>query len=57
MISVVYVDDIILRGNNHQGISDLKDHLDNTFSIKDLGKLGFFLDIEVVYIPSGITLT
>lgn len=56
-IATVYVDDIILTGNDAQGIADLKAHLDSTLSIKVLGKLIFFLGIEVGYIPSGITHT
>ncbi|KAL8091135.1 hypothetical protein AgCh_040296 [Apium graveolens] len=57
IIAAIYVDDIILTGNDHKGISNLKAHLDVTFSIKDLGKLSFFLGIEVGYVSSGITLT
>lgn len=55
--TVVYVDDIILTGNDSQGINDLKLHLYKTFNIKDLGQLGFFLGIEIGYTSSGITLT
>lgn len=50
------MDDIILIGNNVQGIVYLKVHMNNIFNIKDFGKLSFFLVIEVGYIPSGITL-
>lgn len=56
-ISVV---DIILTGNNKQGcqgITALKFHLDKIFSIKDLGRLSFFLGLEIGYVPAGITVT
>lgn len=56
-IVVVYVDDIILTGNNITIIQSLKDHLHKTFSIKDLGQLSFFLGIEFGYSADGITLT
>lgn len=56
-IAAVYVDDIILTGDNLQILHSLKHHLDVNFSVKDLSKLDFFLDIEVGYTPAGITLT
>ncbi|KAL8154536.1 hypothetical protein AgCh_000052 [Apium graveolens] len=56
-VIVVYVDDIILTGDDLLEIKDLKQHLDNVFSIKDLGKLSFFLGIEIGYHEDGITLT
>ncbi|XP_057520729.1 uncharacterized mitochondrial protein AtMg00810-like [Amaranthus tricolor] len=56
-IVAVYVDDILITGNDSQGISQLKSHLDHIFTIKDLGKLHFFLGIEVGYTNSGISLT
>ncbi|XP_021742804.1 uncharacterized protein LOC110708891 [Chenopodium quinoa] len=57
IIVAVYVDDIILTGNDTAGILDLKAHLHQVFSIKDLGKLNFFLGIEVCHISQGIILT
>ena len=50
----IYVDDIILTGNDHHEIQRLTEHLDTVFSIKDLGKLNFFLDIEVHYTAAGL---
>lgn len=48
-IAVVYVDDIIVTGTNLSIIQSLKSHLHNNFSIKDLGKLTYFLGLEVSY--------
>ena len=44
---VVYVDDIVLRGNDHHGISEVKQHRCQHFQTKDLNKLRYFLGIEV----------
>ena len=56
-VAAIYVDDIIITGNNNSIIQSLKTHLHNTFSIKDLGRLNYFLGLEVTYIDNGIVLT
>lgn len=56
-IAAIYVDDIILTGNNISDIQSLKSHLHRIFSIKDLGKLHYFLGLEVTYLNDGIALT
>ena len=38
----VYVDDVILTGTDTTEIAQLKIYLDNTFKIKDLGRLHYF---------------
>lgn len=53
----VYVDDIMITGNNDEEISNLKSFLDQTFKIKDLGRLNFFLGIEVLYTTKGVVLS
>ncbi|GKD95392.1 ribonuclease H-like domain-containing protein, partial [Tanacetum coccineum] len=45
---VVYVDDIIITGNNVAKIENFNVFLKSKFMIKDLGKLKYFLGIEVV---------
>ncbi|KAK6118164.1 hypothetical protein DH2020_048065 [Rehmannia glutinosa] len=52
----VYVDDIILAGNNLKEIQHIKSHLDATFTIKDLGTLKYILGIEVARTTKGIAL-
>ena len=56
-ILAVYVDDIILTGNNATKTSSIKAHLDSVFSIKDLGHLHYFLGIEVDYLHGGLVLS
>nr|XP_018630799.1 uncharacterized mitochondrial protein AtMg00810-like [Nicotiana tomentosiformis] len=53
---VVYVDDIILTRTDSAKISTLKSFLHQQFKIKDLGCLGYFLGIEVIYSASGVLL-
>lgn len=53
----VYVDDIILIGNNVSTIQSLKSHLHTIFNIKDLGQLSYFLGLEVSYLLDGIALS
>ena len=48
---LVYVDDIIITGNNNAVTTDIVTKLRNTFPIKDLGRLNYFLGIEIV--PTG----
>ena len=45
---LVYVDDLILTGNNSTFVASIIDQLGQKFSIKDLGSLHFFLGVEVI---------
>ena len=44
---VVYVDDIVITGSDQGSIQNLKQHLFTHFQTKDLGKLKYFLGIEI----------
>ncbi|XP_017696192.1 uncharacterized mitochondrial protein AtMg00810-like [Phoenix dactylifera] len=50
----VFVNDIILAGNDLEEINALKSALDQQFKIKDLEALNFFLDLEVARSTEGI---
>nr|KYP37487.1 hypothetical protein KK1_041318 [Cajanus cajan] len=52
---LVYVDNIILTGNDKEEIDRIKQALDDTFKIKDLGNLRYFLGLEVARSKKGIT--
>ena len=56
-IVAIYVDDILITGDDTSTIHKLKDHLHSTFNLKDLGILNYFLGIEVTHLPTGIVLT
>lgn len=45
---LVYVDDILVSGNNQAAISSLVTALQQEFPLKDLGELSYFLGIEAV---------
>ena len=47
IVLIVYVDDMILIGNNHVEIEALKKILAKEFEVKDLGALRCFLGTEI----------
>ena len=53
---LVYVNDIIVTRNDDKEQQQLKESLARAFEIKDLGKLKYFLGIEVAYSKEGIFL-
>ena len=54
---LVYVDDIIVTGNDFEEQKQLKENLYKAFEITDLGVLKYFLGIEVAYSKVGIFLS
>ncbi|XP_061371759.1 uncharacterized mitochondrial protein AtMg00810-like [Gastrolobium bilobum] len=53
---LVYVDDIIVASNNPSHVQTLTAVLNDTFRLKNLGNLKFFLGIEVARSTKGITI-
>jgi hypothetical protein len=54
---LIYVDDILITGNDLKAISTLKQFLHSRFRIKDLGALKYFLGIEVSRTKRGISIS
>ena len=55
-IVAVYVDDIIITGDDEEEIKRVKGCLSKEFEVKDLGNLKYFLGIEVARTEKGISL-
>ena len=53
---LVYVDDMVITGNNPNCLATLKSVLDAKFGIKDLGSLKYFLGLEIARSDKGISL-
>lgn len=53
---LMYVDDMIITGNDPAYVASLKLVLDKKFGIKDLGSLKYFLGLEIARNEKGITL-
>ena len=47
----------MITGSNPQEIIHVKQHLHHLFSTKDLGRLHYFLGLEVSYTTEGIVLS
>ncbi|MCH79800.1 retrovirus-related Pol polyprotein from transposon TNT 1-94, partial [Trifolium medium] len=54
---LVYVDDIILAGTSIAEFTRIKTILDDKFRIKDLGKLKYFLGLEIAQSREGINIS
>ncbi|KAL9224910.1 hypothetical protein vseg_000891 [Gypsophila vaccaria] len=51
---LVYVDDLVIAGNDSSAISNFKSYLSTCFFMKDLGKLKYFLGLEVAHSSRGL---
>lgn len=52
----IYVDDIVIMGNNAREIVALKTYLSKTFHLKDLGHLSYFLGLQFSRSSNGFFL-
>jgi hypothetical protein len=54
---LVYVDDIIVTSSSSSAVDALLRDLRSDFAIMDLGKLHYFLGIQVNWLPDGLSLS
>ena len=54
---LLYVDDMIITGDDHQFIDFVKKRLHEQFLMTDLGSLRYFLGLEIISSPEGICLS
>uniref|UniRef100_A0A2N9JAQ1 Reverse transcriptase Ty1/copia-type domain-containing protein n=1 Tax=Fagus sylvatica TaxID=28930 RepID=A0A2N9JAQ1_FAGSY len=57
ILLLLYVDDMIITGDDLNGIQELKDFLSQNFGMKDLGHLSYFLGLEITSSYDGFYLT
>ena len=53
---LLYVDDMIVTGNNQKAIDDVKRFIGSCFKVKNLGPLKYFLGVEVARSQKGISI-
>ncbi|CAL1403526.1 unnamed protein product [Linum trigynum] len=54
---MVYVDDLLLTGNDSSALSLFQEALSRRFSLKSLGSVNYFLGIEVIPTATGYLLS
>jgi hypothetical protein len=54
---LLYVDDIVLTGNNSSFITQLIHALSKVFELKDMGSLSYFLGLQIQRSTKGLTIT
>lgn len=57
IIALIYVEKILLLGNDNGKINEVKEYLQSHFRIKDLGTLKYFLGIQVARSEEGFVLS
>ncbi|CAL1393665.1 unnamed protein product [Linum trigynum] len=57
MYFMVYVDDLLLTGNDSMALAAFQEALSDRFSLKSLSSVHYFLGIEVIPTPTGYILS
>ena len=55
-VILLYVNDMIITGNNEKAINDVKSFFGFWFKLKDLGSFKYFLGVEVAQSQTGISI-
>jgi hypothetical protein len=54
---LVYVDDLVITGNDNQFVGHIVNTFSARFSLKDIGLLHYFLGVEVIPTTAGLFLS
>ena len=57
ILLLLYVDDMIITGDDLSGIQELEDFLSQQFKMKDLGHFSYFLGLEITHSINGLYIT
>ena len=57
ILLLLYVDDMIITGDDFSGIQELKDFLSQQFEMNDLIHLSYFLGFEITHSTDGLYIT
>ena len=57
ILLLLYMDDMIITGDDLSSIQELKDFLSQQFKMKDLGHLNYFLSLEITHSTDGLYIT
>ena len=57
ILPLLYVDDMIITGDDLSGIQELKHFLSQQFEMKDFGHLNYFLGLEITHSTDGLYIT
>lgn len=54
LVLIIYIDNILLTGNNKNEIQAVKQFLNTEFTIRDLGEVDYFLSIQLIHTKDGV---